>query len=153
MMSFSSRNLLGSTLLVAFASACSSSGGSRTDTAPAPETSKTGQTVTAKDIDNTASGSVEKSLEGRFPGVVLLRSPQGGLSIRIRGAASVNGQNAPLYVIDGVPVEPGPNGDLTGLNPSDIESIKVLKDAASTTMYGVRGGNGVIVIKTKRAGR
>ena len=80
-------------------------------------------------------------------------APKAGSRSGIRGAASVNGDNAPLYVIDGVPVEPGPNGDLTGLNPYDIESIKVLKDAASTTMYGVRGGNGVIVIKTKRPGR
>ena len=56
-------------------------------------------------------------------------------------------------MIDGSPVEPGPDGDLVGLNPSDIESIKVLKDAASTAMYGVRGGNGVVVIKTKRPGR
>jgi TonB-dependent SusC/RagA subfamily outer membrane receptor len=154
-MPFSSRHLLCSALLLGFASACSSGGGGSTPqtTAPAPEVSKAGQTVTARDVENTPSGSVEKTLEGRFPGVVLLRTPSGGISIRIRGAASVNGQNAPLYVIDGSPVEPGLDGDLPGLNPYDIESIKVLKDAASTTMYGVRGGNGVIVIKTKRPGR
>lgn len=91
-------------------------------------------------------------LEGRFPGVSVMRTPEGGLRIGIRGAASLRGDNAPLYVIDGVPVEPGPNGDLTGINPHDIESIKVLKNATDTTMYGVRGANGVIVIKTKRAG-
>ena len=153
MSSFSPRDLLRSTLLAALVSACSSGGGTRTE-APAPEQSKAGQTVTARDIENTAAaGSVEKSLEGRFPGVVLLRSADGGTMIRIRGAASINGQNPPLYVVDGVAVEPGPNGDLSGLNPYDIESIKVLKDAASTTMYGVRGGNGVILIKTKRPGR
>jgi TonB-dependent SusC/RagA subfamily outer membrane receptor len=56
-------------------------------------------------------------------------------------------------VIDGQTDEPGPNGSITGLNPYDIESIKVLKDATSTAMYGLRGGNGVIVIKTKRPGR
>lgn len=81
-----------------------------------------------------------------------MRTAEGGLRIGIRGATSLRGDNAPLYVIDGVAVEPGPNGDLTGINPYDIESIKVLKDAASTTMYGVRGGNGVIIIKTKRPG-
>ena len=91
-------------------------------------------------------------LEGRFPGVSVMRTPEGGLRISIRGAASLRGDNAPLYIIDGVPVEPGPNGDLTGINPNDIESIKVLKNATDTTMYGVRGANGVIVIKTKRAG-
>ena len=150
MSSSSSRRLFSSALLLAFASACSSGGGGSTpQTAPTPEVSKAGQTVTARDVSNTPSGSVEKTLEGRFPGVVVLRTSSGGLSIRIRGAAAINGQNAPLYVIDGTPVEPGPEGDLPGLNPYDIESIKVLKDAASTTMYGVRGGNGVIVIKTK----
>ena len=150
MSSSSSRRLFSSALLLAFASACSSGGGGSTpQTAPTPEVSKAGQTVTAQDVSNTPSGSVEKTLEGRFPGVVVLRTSSGGLSIRIRGAAAINGQNAPLYVIDGTPVEPGPEGDLPGLNPYDIESIKVLKDAASTTMYGVRGANGVIVIKTK----
>ena len=152
MSSFSFRHLAGSALLAVLVSGCSSGGGGGPQT-PAPEVSKAGQTVTAKDVENTPTGSVEKTLEGRFPGVVLLQTPSGGLSIRIRGAASINGQNAPLYVIDGSPVEPGPDGDLPGLNPYDIESIKVLKDAASTTMYGVRGGNGVIVIRTKRPGR
>lgn len=154
MSSFSLRHLAGSALLAVLASGCSSGGGgSPKTTAPAPEAHRAGQTVTAQDVENTPTGSVEKTLEGRFPGVVLLKTPSGGISIRVRGAASVNGQNAPLYVIDGTPVEPGPDGDLPGLNPYDIESIKVLKDAASTTMYGVRGGNGVIVIKTKRPGR
>ena len=147
MSSFSSRRLFCSALLLGFASACSSGG--TPQTAPQPEAGRTGQSVTAKDVSNTPSGSVEKTLEGRFPGVVVLRTSTGGLSIRIRGAASANGPNAPLYIIDGSPVEPGPDGDLPGLNPYDIESIKVLKDAANTTMYGVRGGNGVIIIKTK----
>src|SRR5689334_6312927 len=115
----SSRGLVRATLLAALVTACSHGGGS-TET-PAPEQSKAGQTVTSKDIANTSGESVEKSLEGRFPGVTVLRTSEGGLSIRIRGAASFTGPNAPLYVIDGQPVEPGPNGDLTGLNPSDIE--------------------------------
>ena len=68
---------------------------------------------------------------------MLLKTPSGGISIRIRGAASVNGQNAPLYVIDGTSRRAGTDGDLSGINPYDIESIKVLKDAASITMYGV----------------
>jgi hypothetical protein len=120
---FSSRYLAGSALLAVLASGCSSGGGgSPQTTAPAPEVSKAGQTVTAKDVENTPTGSVEKTLEGRFPGVVLLHTPSGGISIRIRGAASISGQNAPLYVIDGTPVEPGPDGDLPGLEPRyDIE--------------------------------
>ena len=152
MSSCRSRTLLCSTLFIVVTGACSSGGGG-TRTNPAPETSKAGQSVGAREVRDTPTESVEKTLEGRFPGVTVLRTSTGGLSIRIRGAASFSGPNAPLYVIDGSPVEPGPDGDLVGLNPSDIESIKVLKDAASTAMYGVRGGNGVVVIKTKRPGR
>jgi TonB-dependent SusC/RagA subfamily outer membrane receptor len=152
MMSFSSRYLLRGAVVAALSTGCAHGGGTRQNE-QAPEAGKAGQVVTAKDVSNTPGGSIEKTLEGRFPGVTVLRTPSGGLSIRVRGAASVTGPSAPLYVIDNVPVEPGPDGDLAGLNPYDIESIKVLKDAASTTMYGVRGGNGVIVIKTKRPGR
>jgi len=150
MSSHSSRRLFSSALLLGFISACSSGGGGKTpQTTPAPETGKAGQEVTAKDISNTPTGSVEKTLEGRFPGVVLFKTPSGGIAIRIRGATSGQPLASPLYIIDGTPVDPGPDGDLPGLNPYDIESIKVLKDAASTTMYGVRGSNGVIIIRTK----
>src|SRR5439155_21778993 len=58
----------------------------------------------------------------------------------------------PLYVLDGVAIEPGPNGYLTGVNPNDIDSIEVLKEPAETALYGVRGANGVIIVKTKRPG-
>jgi TonB-dependent SusC/RagA subfamily outer membrane receptor len=150
MSSFSSRRLFCSALLLGFASACSSGGGGKTpQTTPAPQTGKAGQEVTAKDISNTPTGSVEKTLEGRFPGVTLFKTPSGGIAIRIRGATSGQPLASPLYIIDGTPVEPGPDGDLPGLNPYDIESIKVLKDAASTSMYGIRGANGVVIIKTK----
>lgn len=88
----------------------------------------------------------------RFPGVWITRSADGGIAVRIRGATSVHGSNAPLYVLDGIAMQPGPNGSLSGVNPYDIESIEVLKDAASTSMYGSRGANGVIVIRTKRSG-
>ena len=149
MMSFSSRDVLSAALLAVVVSGCASSGGTpKSNSAPRSE----GPAVTSGDVHQTPTESVEKTLEGRFPGVSVQRSPEGGLFIRMRGAASVHGPNAPLYVIDGVAVEPGPSGDLTGLNPYDIESIRVLKDAASTAMYGIRGGNGVILIKTKRPG-
>jgi iron complex outermembrane receptor protein len=61
------------------------------------------------------------------------------------------GSNEPLYIIDGTPVLPGPNGGLIGIDARDIASIEVLKDAANTAFYGVRGSNGVILIKTKHA--
>jgi TonB-dependent SusC/RagA subfamily outer membrane receptor len=92
---------------------------------------------------------VEELFVGRFPGVEVWRVPE-GLSVRIRGATSVMGSTEPLYVIDGMTIDPGPGGALVGLNPADIEKIEVLKDAGSTAMYGVRGANGVILIKTKR---
>lgn len=152
MISLSSRGLLGLALLITFAGGCAS-GGSRQNEQMPEAADPQDRAVTAKDMQQSPTTSVEKSLQARFPGVTVLQTPEGGLIVRLRGAASIHGPNAPLYVIDGVPVEPGPNGDLTGINPNDIESIKVLKDAASTTMYGVRGANGVIVIKTKRAGR
>ena len=151
MLSHSSRGVVAATAFAALLTAGCASGGARTSNAGSDST-RTGQAVTARDMRQSPTGSVEQALEGRFPGVTVLRTAEGGLAIRMRGAASLHGPNAPLYVIDGVPVEPGPNGDLSGLNPNDIESIRVLKDAASTSMYGVRGGNGVIVIKTKRPG-
>lgn len=109
--------------------------------------------MTAQDIQRTPSVSIEEQLASRFPGVWLARNPDGSLIIRIRGATSIAGRNVPLFVIDGVPIEPGPNGSLSGIVPNDIESIEVLKDVSATAIYGVRGANGVIVITTKRPGQ
>ena len=106
--------------------------------------------VSAADVANSPNIPIEQILQSKVPGIVVSRTDDGGIAIRIRGTSSFNGNNAPLYVIDGVPIEPGPNGSLTGINPYDIASIKVLKDPVELTMYGVRGANGVIVIKTKR---
>ena len=96
---------------------------------------------------------IEKILADRVAGVRLGRAPDGSLTVQIRGASNMNGDNQPLYVIDGVPITPGPGGSLSGINPLDIQSIEVLKDAAATTMYGSRGANGVIVIKMKKPPR
>ena len=82
--------------------------------------------------------------------MVVTRTPDGGIAVRIRGGSSLYGNNAPLYVVDGMAVEVGPTGALTGINANDIESIKVLKDPAETAMYGSRGANGVIVIRLKK---
>jgi len=91
--------------------------------------------------------------------------PGGALSIRIRGASSITGNSEPLYVIDGFPIENDIEGSSAGnggrtrttpanplatLNPSDIESISILKDASSTAIYGARGANGVVIITTKQ---
>jgi len=93
---------------------------------------------------------IEEALSGRFAGVEVNRTPDGGIAVRIRGGSSIMGSNDPLYVIDGVEIAPGPGGALAGINPYDIESIQVLKDAASTALYGSRGSNGVILIKMKK---
>ena len=107
----------------------------------------------AEEIQNSPTEPIEKYLQSRSAGVVVSRGADGGIAVRIRGATSFMGSSEPLYILDGVPFTPGAGGGLTGINPYDIESIRVLKDAADITMYGSRGGNGVIVIRTKRAGR
>jgi TonB-dependent SusC/RagA subfamily outer membrane receptor len=139
--------ILGVALTVGLVGGCGSSQKS-TDTAPVPRTAD----VTSEDIDRAPGQSIEEILKGRVAGVTVIES-EGGIAVRIRGQTSIYGSNEPLYVLDGVPITPGPGGALTGISPYDIESIKVLKDPAETALYGMRGANGVIVIKTKRAVR
>lgn len=138
------------TLALALLAACARSGDPETRPVPAaPATSST--TVTAEQIQQNPGEPIETLLMNRSPGVWVGRTADGGIAVRIRGATSFLGNTDPLYIVDGSPFMPGPNGGLTGLNPYDIASIKVLKDPADLTMYGVRGANGVIIIKTKRA--
>ena len=118
---------------------------------PSPTRALVGTTVTAEDLERSPSQSIEQALQARVPGVMITRTPDGGISVRIRGATTINGSTEPLYVIDGLPIQPGPGGSLVGINPHDIASIEVLKDAASLAFYGVRGANGVILIKTKHS--
>ena len=107
-------------------------------------------TVKSDDIARVQSSNATRSIEGMVAGVQMTTS-SGTLgktpAIRIRGISSISAENAPLYVIDGIPY----SGDMNNINPSDIESITVLKDAASNSLYGSRGANGVIMITTKRA--
>jgi len=106
--------------------------------------------VDSQTIDHSANQPIEETLMGRFPGVLVTRAADGTIAVTIRGGSSINSSNMPLYVIDGIPIEPGPGGSLQGINPHDIASIEVLKDAASTAIYGPRGVNGVIIVKIKR---
>jgi TonB-linked SusC/RagA family outer membrane protein len=99
--------------------------------------------------------SVEQAIQGRMAGVQVQQTsgqPGAGISLRVRGVTSIAGGNEPLYVIDGLPQfnddVRGVNG-LATINPSDIESIEVLKDASATAIYGSRGANGVVMITTK----
>jgi TonB-dependent SusC/RagA subfamily outer membrane receptor len=119
----------------------------RRDTGPA-----TSPVVTAEDIERNPGTPIEQIIEAKIPGIQVTRTGNGGIAIRIRGTSSFYSSNEPLYVLDGVPLESGPGGALTGLNPYDIQSIRVLKDPADTGIYGVRGANGVVVVTTKQPG-
>ena len=125
--------------------------GSRTRRQVAGSVSKLG----GEEVKLQPVGSFDKLLQGKVPG--LLSQSQSGqpgrpADVTIRGKGSINGSNAPLYIIDGVQVT---SADFATLNPADIESYSILKDASATSIYGSRGANGVIVITTKRgvAGR
>ena len=148
----SRRNVIPLAMLVVLGGACAHSSSPTTEQvapAPAPQ-GASASSVTSDDVERSPNVPIEQLLAGRVAGVVVSRTEDGGIAVRIRGGSSFSGNNAPLYVLDGIAIEPGPNGSLAGVNPYDIASIKVLKDAADITMYGVRGANGVIVIKTKR---
>lgn len=124
----------------------------------------TGAAETVASVSLKASQrSLESALQGSVAGVNVTQTsgqPGAGLSIRVRGGSSIQGGNEPLYVIDGFPlynsdVTSGvlsgtPTNPLSSINPSDIESITVLKDASSTAIYGSRGANGVVIITTKK---
>jgi TonB-linked SusC/RagA family outer membrane protein len=125
--------------------------------------------LSPEDFNKGANVSVAQMIAGRAAGVNITQTssePGGGLSVRIRGASSVNAGNDPLYVIDGLPVDNSapidgaagrgfPAGSqarnpLNSLNPNDIESVEVLKDASAAAIYGSRGANGVVLITTKK---
>lgn len=103
--------------------------------------------VTPEDFEQQPVNRIDEALQGRAAGVQITRNsgaPGGDVKIRIRGANSLRGNNDPLYVIDGFI-----GGDFQSLNPNDIESIEVLKDASATAVYGSRGANGVVLVTTK----
>lgn len=103
--------------------------------------------VSVNDIKDIPEGSATRALQGRIPGVYISSdgSPEGGTTVRIRGIGTLN-NNDPLYVIDGIPTTRG----LEEINQDDIESMQVLKDAASASIYGSRAANGVIIVTTKK---
>lgn len=111
-------------------------------------TVESGNTLVSSDFDQRPVSRVEELFIGRFPGVQVY-SVDGGVQIRIRGATSINGSGEPLVVIDGQQMTQG-SGGLIGINPRDIAKIEVLKDAVAMAEFGVRGGNGIIRITTKR---
>jgi len=112
--------------------------------------------VPIQNIRDQPVTGLDQALAGQVAGVQVSQTtgaPGGGVTVRIRGTGSIGAGNEPLYVIDGFPLEVGFNqtaNPLAQLNPSDIESMEVLKDASATAIYGSRGANGVIIITTKR---
>lgn len=116
--------------------------------------------VAGKDIGNMAVPSVDQALQGRAAGV-FVEAGTGklgqGIKIRVRGSSSVSAGNQPLYVVDGIPITSSNQSSatadtnpLTDINPADIESIDILKDASASAIYGARAANGVVIITTKR---
>jgi TonB-linked SusC/RagA family outer membrane protein len=120
-------------------------------------------TVKAEAITLKPISNVEQALQGNATGIQVVSNsgtPGGGISVRVRGVSSINAGSNPLYVVDGIPIITGDFGQigfsgqninaLSDINPNDIESISVLKDASATTIYGSRASNGVILITTKK---
>ncbi|MFC7667931.1 TonB-dependent receptor plug domain-containing protein [Hymenobacter humi] len=116
--------------------------------------------LTAKDVENVPTVSFEQAIQGRTPGVQINQGSGklgAGVQIRVRGSSSVSASNQPLYVIDGIPAtstdvgsDTEPLNPIADLNPNDIESITILKDASSAAIYGSRASNGVILVNTKK---
>ena len=116
--------------------------------------------VSAKDIEQIPVATVQNALVGKLAGVQITQTNgkvEGGISVRVRGAASISAGKEPLYVLDGIPLvttnessNGAPTNPLLTLSPNEIESIDVLKDASSAAIYGARGANGVVIITTKR---
>jgi len=131
-------------VLLGLAAACAT-GSTRSDPAATPA-------LTADDLERNTAEPIERALQAKEPGILVSNTPD-GIIVQIRGPGSFYSGGAPLYVIDEVPMQAGPGGVLSGINPHDIESIKVLKNPADIGIYGVRGANGVIVITTKRPGK
>jgi TonB-linked SusC/RagA family outer membrane protein len=119
--------------------------------------------VKASDFQDMSLSGIDQALQGQAPGVQVTQSsgtPGGGIAVRIRGVTSIGAGNTPLWIIDGVQVETGTlslrsfggqnDNALSLLNPGDIESIQILKDASAKALYGSRASNGVVVVTTKR---
>lgn len=111
--------------------------------------------VSAKQIQNLPTPSLDGAITGKMPGVQVSQTtgaPGGGISVKVRGMGSIGAGNEPLYVVDGFPITANYNqqyNPLNSINPGDIQSIEVLKDASATAIYGSRGSNGVVIISTK----
>ena len=152
------QTLAGILALAALASACAPIGAYRRPSgdgssggATSPRARTSSDTRVEHDQANQSYARIEELIEGRAPGVRVIHHQDGSFRLQIRGVSSPAGRNDPLVVIDGTPTSERRGGRaLASLNPADVLRIEVLKDAASTAFYGMRGANGVIVITTRR---
>ncbi len=117
----------------------------------APETTNTppGTVLTADDIRRSPGQSLEQLLLARVPGLTLTRAPDGHAVLHFRGTNTFLGDDEPLVVVNDIALAPNP-GNLKAIDTHDIETVQVFRDAAATAAYGVRGANGVILIRTKQ---
>ncbi|MEO5562276.1 MAG: TonB-dependent receptor [Chitinophagaceae bacterium] len=120
--------------------------------------------IAAREVENQPVQSFESAIQGKAPGVVIENSSGKvgqGIKVRIRGTSSLSASSQPLYVVDGIPMTTASQSDINNeptnpiadINPNDIESIEVLKDAAASAIYGARAANGVVLISTKKGTR
>ena len=108
-------------------------------------------TIDEAELQRIRFTRVEELLNGRVPGLYVIRTGTGGYTLRVRGLHTFQGSGEPLLVIDGMPIRSGGlEAALAGLNPTDLSRVEVLKDAGATGSYGVQGANGVVLITTRR---
>ena len=109
-------------------------------------------TITGEEARRNTAVRLSDLIQQRVPGITLTETAGGHVKVRLRGVTSFTSHNQPLFVVDDIPVDPEPDGTLPGVTVSEIDSIKVFKDPADTSRWGMRGSNGVIVVKTKMGG-
>jgi len=123
---------------------------SHRNVAPPAEPVPPGTVLTADDIRRSPGQSLAEMLIARVPGATMTRAPDGRMVLQLRGDNTIMGNAEALFVVNGIPLGPAVSGNLAAIDVHDIETVQVLRDATATAAYGVRGANGVIVIRTKQ---
>jgi TonB-dependent SusC/RagA subfamily outer membrane receptor len=138
-------------LLLVFLSvpACSHRGSSPVAGEPV-QSNPPGTVLTADDIRANPGQSLEQLLMARVPGLTAVHAPDGRTILTLRGTTTLLGDAEPLFVVNGIALAPNSSSNLNAIDLHDIETVQVIRDAAATAAYGVRGANGVIIIRTKQ---
>lgn len=135
------------TLLLLVASACA--GRQRSSSDDGTPRAASAPSSSSVSVGPANGRSTAELFQGRFPGVQVFQDPSGGIRVRIRGSGTINASSDPLYIVDGHEMQNNPDG-LLFINPADIMKIEVLRDVGSTSLYGVRGANGVVLITLRK---